>query len=40
MFQLEADSNLELHKLHIHLIIAKVLKDCQMNEFIVDINDS
>ena len=40
MFQLEADSNLELHELHIHLIIAKVLDYCQIDEFIADINDS
>ena len=40
MFQLEADLNLKLHELHIHLVPAKVLNYCQMDEFIVNINDS
>ena len=40
MFQLEANLKLELHELHVHLVFAKVLNDCQMDEFMPDINDS
>ena len=40
MFQLEAELSLELHELHVHLVLAKFLNNCQMDEFIADINDS
>ena len=40
LLQLEADLNLKLHELHVHLVLAKVLNNCRMDESIADINDS
>ena len=40
MFQLEANSNLELHNLHVKLISYGVLDDCLMNEFPIHIDYS
>ena len=40
MLQFKAESNLELHELYVHLVLAKVLNDRRTDEFIVHINHS